>query len=82
MPLPGREGNIYEYCLHFKNVIINDLMYCKCRLCKHESSESCINGHCYCCNLEDMFSIMSQNEFEPPQSRVVAKEDLNEVIQW
>ena len=64
-----------------KNMIENDLIYCKCSLCNHESRESCIKGPCYCCNLEDMFSMLSLHEFEPPQSSVVTKEYLNELMQ-
>ena len=48
----------------------NDLMHCKCGLCNHQSRESCINGHCYCCDLEDMFALLSRQEFEP-QSKIV-----------
>ena len=65
-----------------KFMIRNGLMRCKCGICNHESRESCIHGHCYCCNLEDMFSILSQHEFEPPQSKIVTKEQLHEVISW
>ena len=46
------------------------LMHCKCGLCNHKSRESCINGHCYCCDLEDMFVLLSRQEFEP-QSKTV-----------
>ena len=52
------------------NMTKSDLMHCKCGLCNHESRESCINGHCYCCDLEDMFAILSRQEFEP-QSKTV-----------
>jgi hypothetical protein len=59
----------------------NGLMHCKCSICNHESREACIKGHCHCCNLEDMFSILSQHEFESSQSKsVVTKEHLNEGI--
>lgn len=56
-----------------------ELMRCKCGLCNHESRESCINGRCYCCDLEDTFAVLSQQEFEP-QSKVVTKEHLNELL--
>lgn len=48
----------------------DSLMHCKCSLCNHNSRELCIHGNCYCCNLEDIFSILSQHEFESPQSRL------------
>lgn len=48
-----------------------ELMQCKCGLCNHHSRADCINGHCYCCDLEDMFSILAQMEFEP-RSKIVA----------
>ena len=63
-----------------KKLTRNNLMHCKCGLCNHKSRESCINGHCYCCDLEDMFSILSQHEFESPQSKIVTKEHLNQII--
>ena len=51
--------------------IDNELMHCKCGLCNHHSRADCINGGCYCCDLEDTFSILSQMEFEP-QSKIAS----------
>lgn len=42
-----------------------DLLECKCGLCGHQSRESCIIGKCSCCDLEDMFSLLSKQEFAP-----------------
>jgi hypothetical protein len=53
----------------------NDLLNCKCGLCEHGSRRSYFTGGCYCCDLEDIFAILSQQEFEP-QSRIVTKDML------
>ncbi len=42
----------------------NELMNFKCSLCDRGSSELCIDGDCYFCNLEEQFYPMSQREFE------------------
>jgi len=42
-----------------------DLMRCKCGLCNHDSRRSCIEGRCYCCDLEDIFAVLSHIDFEP-----------------
>src|SRR5574338_640447 len=38
---------------------------CKCGVCNHSSKTSCIHQDCDCCNLEDMFSLLTHFEFEP-----------------
>lgn len=45
----------------------------------HDSRADCINGRCYCCDLEDMFAILAQMEFES-QSKIVTREMLDERI--
>jgi len=35
-----------------------ELLNCKCSTCGHSDRSICINEKCYCCNLEDMFSIL------------------------
>jgi hypothetical protein len=57
----------------------DDLLHCKCGLCNHESRSDCINGRCYCCDLEDIFAILSRHEFEP-QSHVATKERVSDLI--
>lgn len=48
---------------------IQSLIRCKCGLCEHTSKEACINRKCYCCDLEDMFSLLSQQEYKPRIAR-------------
>ncbi len=50
---------------------MSDLHRCKCGLCLHDSRADCINGRCYCCDLEDMFALLTMHEFEP-RSRLLA----------
>jgi hypothetical protein len=57
-----------------------DLGHCKCGLCDHDSRFDCISGRCYCCDLEDAFSILTHHEFESPQSKFVTRERLNDSI--
>ena len=45
------------------------LQYCKCGSCEHDLKEACINGRCPCCDLEDMFSLLSKHEFKPTHTR-------------
>jgi hypothetical protein len=40
------------------------LLKCKCRIFEHSLRKTCIVGKCYCCDLEDMFAILLQPEFE------------------
>jgi hypothetical protein len=62
----------------FNNRLGADLMLCKCGVCTHDSRETCIvNCNCDCCNLEDIFAILSQNEFEP-QSKLVTADNRTE----
>jgi hypothetical protein len=62
----------------FNSLEESDLMRCKCSLCNHDSRSDCItSGNCDCCNLEDIFSILSQHEFEP-QSKVVTSKNRRE----
>ena len=49
----------------------NDLMHCKCGRCDHEDRSACVNEKCYCCDLEDMFAVLTHHEFEP-QSKLLA----------
>jgi hypothetical protein len=49
----------------------NDLMHCKCGRCDHEDRSACVNEKCYCCDLEDMFAVLTRHEFEP-QSKLLA----------
>ena len=50
-----------------------DLHSCKCSLCEHDWRHSCIEGKCYCCDLEDSFALLTRQEFEF-QSRLVTEE--------
>lgn len=61
----------------FDNLAESEIMHCKCGLCNHNSRADCINGHCYCCDLEDTFAILSQHEFEP-QSKVITSQNIAE----
>ena len=53
---------------------------CKCNLCEHDKRFDCIAGNCECCDPEDIFSLLSPKEFEPPQSQSVAEERLREAM--
>ena len=46
-----------------------DLTYCKCGQCEHDSKAACMHAKCSCCDLEDMFSILSQYDFAPKVMR-------------
>lgn len=52
---------------------------CKCGLCEHDVRVSCIEGKCYCCDLEDMFALLTQQEFEP-QSKFVTEQRLKDAL--
>ena len=59
------------------------LTHCKCDLCHHSDRIECISGRCYCCDLEDAFSLLTLHEFEPPQSQLVTRENMGKkVIAW
>ena len=71
-------NNDNNICCH--HVPINEeLMCCKCSICSHDSRADCINSRCYCRNLEDIFAILAQMEFES-QSKIVTREMLDERI--
>lgn len=55
-------------------VLGSDLMRCKCGLCSHDNRMDCVDGRCYCCDLEDAFSILTHHEFDSPQSKVVTSQ--------
>ena len=44
---------------------------CKCGNCQSHTMADCINGRCYCCDLEDMFALLTMHEFEP-RNRLLA----------
>jgi len=52
------------------------LLWCKCGLCDHHSKEICVRERCNCCDLEDMFSLLSQHEFYPRTTRTPADSAL------
>ncbi|HKU50555.1 MAG TPA: hypothetical protein VJP79_11435 [Nitrososphaera sp.] len=45
---------------------------CKCGSCDHDHRSECIAGRCYCCDLEDAFSLLTHHEFEEAHSGLVA----------
>lgn len=56
-----------------------DIMHCKCGQCDHASRGDCIDGRCYCCDLEDIFAVLTHFEFEP-QSNLIASEHQKDVL--
>ena len=59
---------------------VRGFAHCKCGLCDHEDRMECIAGKCYCCDLEDAFSILSHHDFEPPQSKIATEQKLQEFV--
>jgi len=55
--------------------ITEDLLQCKCGLCGHDPRIYCINQKCYCCDLEDLFALLSHQEFAA-QSKLAMEEQL------
>ena len=41
------------------------LNHCRCDACGHSSRMECVRIDCNCCNLEDMFTLLSHVEFDP-----------------
>jgi hypothetical protein len=58
----------------FDNHIKNELTHCKCGRCDHDHRHNCMAERCYCCDLEDTFSLLTQHEFDPPQSKLSERE--------
>ena len=57
-----------------------ELAHCKCGLCDHDDRSDCISGRCYCCDLEDAFSILTRHEFESPQSKFATSGRITDTI--
>jgi len=40
-----------------------DYMKCLCKICEHTMRKDCVLNGCKCCDLEDMFSMLSKTSF-------------------
>jgi len=54
---------------------------CKCESCDHDFRSLCIEGQCKCCDLEDVFAVLSYNEIGRAQrSNVLVENPMNKAL--
>ena len=63
-------AHVLNNCTSFKvavreeiHSINRDFAHCKCDSCNHENRMQCIANKCYCCDLEDAFSLATHVDF-------------------